>query len=175
MLDTARQVIKKEVTAKEKRKEAVLVLGCFVLFFAAYLFSTSLGVFSILGYAAAIAVVYFLYRTIKQYSLVFTYQIADGFFSVMQTEGRRNPVLLCEIPVTNITNFASTPTAPLENYCSVIYANASAQNENNRYLIFTEQNKEHLLVLTPNLRLQTVLEKIVASNHNVQTESEETT
>lgn len=178
MLDAARQTVKKEVTAKEKRKEAILVLGGFVLFFAAYLFSTNLGVLSILGYAAAIAVVYFLYRTIKQYSLMYTYQIADGFLTVVQTEGRRNPTLLCEVSITSIAKIINTPPPSLESYHSVINASASEQNENNCYLVFTKQEDEYLLILTPNYRLQALLEKIIASNNtqndNANIESEET-
>lgn len=160
MLDSVQQVAKKELSPEDKKKEFILIGVCFLIFLATYYISSFMAYFSFIGYIAAIAVVVYLYRLIRTYSYIYTYRIGEGQFSILQTEGKRNPVILCAYPLEDLKSISEnlTPDFPQE---SIIKATTSDENPQNRYLTFKTEEGESIVALTPNTRLLDCLSDVL--------------
>lgn len=160
MLDSIQQVAKKELSPEDKKKEFVLIGVCFLIFLATYYISSFMAYFSFIGYIAAIAVVVYLYRLIKVYSYIYTYQIGDGQFSILQTEGKRNPTILCAYPLEDLKSISEN----LDLYSTkkdIIKATTSDENPQNRYLAFKTEEGLSIVALTPNARLLNCLSDVL--------------
>lgn len=152
MLSSMRHTVKKEPDKEDKKKEYILIGICFFIFLITYYVSTFFSSFSFVGYIAAILVVVYLYRAIRQYNYTYTYSIQEGIFSVVQTEGKRNPVILCSYPLKHLICAEKENSDKADH--PFLDATVNRENTNNYFLTFKDEEGSHVVAITPSLQMR---------------------
>lgn len=146
-----RQTVVKKLSKQEKKKEGYYLLAGFGIFFLIYFLSIIIGSFEWMGYIAAIAIIYIIYRTIVHSDIRYYYQISDGVFSVSSRKNGKKSVV-CNLFLTQITDLFLSDGRKTD-YTAVSDENASI----NCVLLWKEDEKEKSLLFEPNESILKVL------------------
>ena len=136
---------------KEKRQQTPWFLFVF-LFWMHFLFASKMGIFSIIGYIVAIAVVYYACKVVGKTKQVYDYTLDEGRFTVLLTAQRKQDRMFVR-PVHDFLSYTNKDGINLEksNYEQVLYATKHPDYKNNKYICFRSRStgKPSLLVISP--------------------------
>ena len=151
-MDYIHQTVKREVTKKEKRQQTLLVFICIFIFGCIFFFASKMGIFSMIGYIAAIAVVYYACKVVGKTKQVYDYTLDEGRFTVLLTAQRKQDRMFVR-PVHDFLSYTNKDGINLEksNYEQVLYATKHPDYKNNKYICFRSRStwKPSLLVISP--------------------------
>ena len=172
-MDYIHQTVKREVTKKEKRQQTLLVFICIFIFGCIFFFASKMGIFSLIGYIAAIAVVYYACKTVGKTKQVYDYTLDDGRFTVLLTAQRKQDRMFVR-PIQDFISYTNKDGISLDksHYEQILYATKHPDNENNKYICFrSKTGKLSLLVISPDETMdQAILDCLRQQDQSERTE-----